>query len=368
MRKPLPAIGSLRIVTYNTNCLLSSTEKATARTYITDTMEFLAQQHIVLLQELGSSDALSTAAKLMPMHNFYATSHQRLRKGYGVEAAIRKDIAHTLTSYHIHSEHQIVHLHLGIAPHDIHIFSCYIPHEASKQLQAIDLIARHSFLQQQIEDISSKHPAALIIAAGDFNAKVGQEQALGPQALTAINSHNAGAAMVAALPIHTSRTQLHPQLDQPGTLLNALCHATNLINLTGATPLPCPPTSAPAPKPDPESIISWSPAAASHTSHNMQCFTGCKALITDLSFSISACCPTSAKQRKPPAKIVYTSSLYLRQNRQWCSNTSTLFVTPAHGMSMMSCATVIRPILHSCNMFFRGHFSWQPSRLAIVSV
>jgi hypothetical protein len=61
----------------------------------------------------------------------------------------------------------------------------------------------------------------------------------------------------------------------------------------------------------------------------MQFFTGCTALITDLSFSISACCPTSAKQRKPPARIVYTSSLYLRQNRQWCSNTSTSVCDPS---------------------------------------
>jgi exonuclease III len=228
-------------VTYNTNCLFSAADKATGYSYISETIEFLGEQNILLLQELGASNALTTAQQLLPNHTFYVTCHPQLRKGYGVAAAISRDIAHTFINCNIHSEyHQMVHVPLCISPYTVHVLSCYIPHEKSKQLPELDLPARHSFLQQLIDSITSSSPAAIIIAAGDLNAKVGEEQALGPAALAAINAHNAVDVAAGAQQIHTNRKQQYPQLDAPGTMLNDLCQATNIINLTGVTPDDCP--------------------------------------------------------------------------------------------------------------------------------
>jgi exonuclease III len=134
----------------------------------------------------------------------------------------------------IYHDAQIVHTQLkGMLPnaaHRLHVLCCYLPWSGSKQLDTLDLAARYSTLQQILEDLATSQPDSHIIIAGDFNAKVGQEQALSIPAAAAILAQDQ------AYTITTQRQQLHTTLDAPGVQLNDLCCATNLINLTGLTP------------------------------------------------------------------------------------------------------------------------------------
>jgi exonuclease III len=115
----------------------------------------------------------------------------------------------------------------------IHILCCYMPHSKSTQLHDLDLMARYSQLTDMIDTITTLQPRSLIVVAGDFIAKVGTDLALSSRAVQAIVECNAATDTAAQLML--TRSQQHPELDYSGTLLNDMCTATHMVNLTGLT-------------------------------------------------------------------------------------------------------------------------------------
>ncbi len=188
----------------------------------------------MLLQELGAHTAASNAQTLLPQHKIFSTTHQRWRRGKGVAIGIHEDLQrHVAGPPKIYHDAQVVHIQLRgllpVATHRLHILCCYLPWAGSKQLEALDLAARYSMLQQIIEDTITAQPDCHVIIAGDWNAKVGQEQAISIAAAAAILSNSQPYS------ISTNRQQQLVTLDAAGAQLNDLCCACNLINLTGLT-------------------------------------------------------------------------------------------------------------------------------------
>jgi hypothetical protein len=127
----------------------------------------------------------------------------------------------------------------------VHAICCYIPHLNSTQLHENDISTRYSQLQLIFDSIATLGPGHLIIAAGDLNAKVGGGELRASQAaLAAIVQHNEQCQPCQRLSTHRSQQLLEP--DASGQLLDSLCAATDMLNLTGLTALPSPPFTAKA--------------------------------------------------------------------------------------------------------------------------
>jgi hypothetical protein len=86
-----------------------------------------------------------------------------------------------------------------------------------------------------IDDITSTQPGSLVVVAGDLNAKVGTAVPLSTKAAGAILQHNAACGTHKRQHIRFERKQQHPDSDFSGKLLQDMCQATHLINLTGIT-------------------------------------------------------------------------------------------------------------------------------------
>jgi hypothetical protein len=86
-----------------------------------------------------------------------------------------------------------------------------------------------------IDDITSTQPGSLVVVAGDLNAKVGTAIPLSTKAAGAILQHNAACGTHKRQHIRFERKQQHPDSDFSGKLLQDMCQATHLINLTGIT-------------------------------------------------------------------------------------------------------------------------------------
>ncbi len=217
--------------------MFKSTAKASAYAEPTHTLDFLRQQDIILLQELASNKAHEHAQALLSTHTVWYTTHERYRRGKGIAIALHNKLTPHMHSIRILNDYQFMHLQLkGMLPSPtdiIHIICCYIPHSKSTQLQDLDLMARFNQLTEMIDTITASQPNGLIIVAGDFNAKVGSELSLSSKAMEAIIDCSASACLTAQ-PMRC-RDQRHPELDYSGTLLNDMCSATHMINLTGLT-------------------------------------------------------------------------------------------------------------------------------------
>ncbi len=165
------------------------------------------------------------------------STHQHYRRGKGVAIALHKRLEACYHTHRVYDEQQLIHLQLKDllqGPGIVHIICCYIPHLTSTQLHEIDISARYNQLQLILDSISASGPGHLIIAAGDFNAKVGGGQVSASNATEAdIVQHNA--LCQAHQHISTSRQQQLPDLDKAGSMLNGLCNATDMVNLTGLT-------------------------------------------------------------------------------------------------------------------------------------
>lgn len=225
-------------MSYNTNCLFTDKNLPADPT---DTTSYLSQQDVLLLQELGSIKAPINAQRLLHTHTLWHSTHARWGKGRGVAIAIHNRLTDHYHTHKIYDEYQITHLQLkDMLPGTsdiVHIIGCYFPHGKSKQLDDVDMLTRYSQLAQIIDNITASKPGSLVIVAGDINAKVGTDLALSSQALQAVDIHNQASP---GLSIRPYRQQLHPDLDHPGTLLNDMCEASHMINLTGLTDSDCP--------------------------------------------------------------------------------------------------------------------------------
>jgi hypothetical protein len=220
---------------------------------LASTCEFLRSQDIVLLQELGAATALSNIEAKLPQHTVYASDHTNWRRGKGVAVALRAPLARALVGPpRVDGDLQLVHARLrGLLPGSnalLHVISCYMLCKDSEQLakdsaaRSTALEAHYAALQCILDDITASAPGDLVVLAGDLNAKTGPAQALGPASLAAL--------LAAGLP--TQRSYNTPP-DHPGHLLNDLCAATDVINLTGIAPGDCPaqPSFSPAFKSSP---------------------------------------------------------------------------------------------------------------------
>lgn len=95
----------------------------------TESIRFLLSQHIIMLQETGSSQAGHVLQQLLPQHVIYNT-HPRHGRGRGCAVAISKEL-----KVHSHTEHhsmQMIHLQISRAlPRNpssmLHVINCYIP-------------------------------------------------------------------------------------------------------------------------------------------------------------------------------------------------------------------------------------------------
>jgi exonuclease III len=190
-----------------------------------------------LLQELNSHNAHITAAAELQSHIVWHSTHQQYRRGKGVAIALHRRLEPHYHSHRIYDEHQLIHLQLkGMLPERgiVHAICCYLPHTTSTQLHENDITTRYSQLQLIIDSIAPSRPGHLVIAAGDFNAKVGAgEMAASSTTLAAIVQHNASSQEQQR--ISTDRKQQLQGLDRAGEMLNDLCMATDMINLTGLT-------------------------------------------------------------------------------------------------------------------------------------
>ena len=221
------------MVTWNTDILFSSADNALAKCQATDTspdtISYLQKHNIILLQELGHPEAVNTLCNLFSDYNLLHTSAPR--KGYGVAMLIHKDIS--ISFRRCYDDYQIIHATIKSPGRSVHLLSCYLPYKGRNQLNQKDLPDRVGFLQQLIDDIQASRPDDLIIAAGDFNAHIGTQQALSAAALMSILDYNSTHGT--SRPISTTRSQRCCKLDSNGTALNNLCLATDTINLTGLT-------------------------------------------------------------------------------------------------------------------------------------
>ena len=117
----------------------------------------------------------------------------------------------------------------------VHVICCYLPWAGSTQLQDLDLTTRHMALQQQLINATTSQPNNIVVVAGDFNAKIGEQQALSNTAITAILQHNNSSTATSTISLARQQQENCKTADQPGYQLNDLCIATDTINLTGLT-------------------------------------------------------------------------------------------------------------------------------------
>lgn len=247
---------------------------ALAKTRLTDTLDYLRHQDIILLQELASQKAHVHAQLLLHTHTLWYTTHERYRRGKGVAIALHKRHSHCYHTHQIHNEHQLIHLQLKhLLPHDsiLHVLCWYVPHSQSTQLHNIDLLARYTYMTEIVDRITATQPGSLVVIAGDLNAKVGTAASLSSSAVGAILQHNELCGKRKHLHISLNRRQHHPEADFSGQLLNDMCRATNLINMTGIT-------------------CNDQPAAASYTS-------------TSTSTSTCTSTSTSTSRKQKPSRI-----------------------------------------------------------------
>jgi exonuclease III len=159
------------------------------------------------------------------------------RRGKGVAIALHRRLEHCYHSHRVYDEHQLIHLQLkNLLPARgiVHTICCYLPHLSSIQLHENDINARYSQLQLILDSIATSGPGHLIVAAGDLNAKVGGGELLASQAaLAAIVQHNEQCQPCQRLNTHRNQQLLEP--DDAGKLLDSLCAATDMLNLTGLT-------------------------------------------------------------------------------------------------------------------------------------
>jgi hypothetical protein len=102
----------------------------------TESIRFLLSQHIIMLQETGSSQAGHVLQQLLPQHVIYNTQHPRHGRGRGCAVAISKEL-----KVHSHTEHhsmQMIHLQISRAlPSNpssmLHVINCYLPPAGSTQ-------------------------------------------------------------------------------------------------------------------------------------------------------------------------------------------------------------------------------------------
>ena len=200
----------------------------------------------MLLQELGAATTASNIEAHLPQHSVFASEHQVWRRGKGVAIALRSPLARALVGPpKIDNDLQLVHARLrGLLPDStalLHVISCYMLCAQSQQLpKAADarragLEANYAALQRLVDDITATAPGDLVVLAGDLNARTGPAQAMGPASMAAL--------LAAGLPTQRAHFLHHakqPDPDTPGYLLNDLCVATDMINLTGIAPGDCP--------------------------------------------------------------------------------------------------------------------------------
>ena len=199
----------------------------------------------MLFQELGAATAAGNIDARMPQHVLYASEHAVWRRGKGVAIALRTPLAHALVCPpKIDSDLQLVHARLrGLLPGSdalLHVISCYMLCGGSAQLpvgapaRRAALEEHYAALQHRLDEIAASGPNDLVVLAGDLNAKAGPAQALGPASLAAL--------LAAGLPTQRSHFPhaAGADPDGPGHLLNDICMATDMINLTGLAPGDCP--------------------------------------------------------------------------------------------------------------------------------
>ena len=226
--------------------MFSDVELAIAKTAPTDTLDWLRSQHVILLQGMGSHRAADNAKILLKAHNVYVTKHDRWRRGKGVGIAVHKGLKpYTAGPPKLLHDLQLAHLQLrGLLPdpaRSLHILACYLPWAGSAQLQLLDLTSRYASVQQFVDNLRACDPQAMIILAGDLNAKVGLDQALSINAVAAIVDRNAALAPgeqfhLQQLPQGQQQFKALDKSDASGKRLLDFCQATDLINLTGLTP------------------------------------------------------------------------------------------------------------------------------------
>ena len=215
-------------------------------------VDFLARQDILMLQELGASQALSNLSAFLGDYHWYGTTHDPWRCGKGVALAVRASLAPALVAPPtIDSDLQLIHARFaGLVPGGralLHVIVMYVPGITSEQLapdgpdgvavraaRAEALAARYAALQQRVERITATSRDDLIIVGGDMNAKIGCAPVQGAAAVAAL----------AAAGLSACRQQQLGVADASGGMLNTLCDELDLINITGLLPgdVPAPPT------------------------------------------------------------------------------------------------------------------------------